>query len=257
MAHNKRKKPAVAEHQPLIEYGAPVEFDCTEPTSLPEYVPADTTEWISNLEWRVVRVEQNPGSLAESSSGMRLAIALVLGRLDWIHADGCKDFDSARTMLEPGCLQAIDRIRDRRADEQTRFAPVFQKHEVPEHFQRDIINGIRFAFDIGREKRRRVAMRSDDFKQRQKRELAALEMLSNCLEDENATDKFLHACADQGFTIERLEAAMRNVKFWQRHEGVDPRPSKPGSIPQYGRTEAVMYCSTRLGIAGPKGKRRL
>lgn len=228
---------------PTIEYSAAIGFDGSResPTLDIADISVEMTkeEWISYLDWKINRVELNPDSRAEGNRDERLAIAIVLNRADWIQADGCRDIEAACGILRVECRDAVDLIRERRAREQGRFAPVFQKYDVPERHHRAIINGVKVASSYGSTERRKLAGRSPEFRKRQKRERAALEKLAQCLDDKNATEWFRKACADHGLTLKGLRAAVRYLKFWEARAGQGQ--SKRGQIPQYGRIEVVWF----------------
>jgi hypothetical protein len=230
---------------PVMEYSAPVSIDGSkwEEEAQKDWTRANgIDDWLACLSWRVHRVEGKPDSRFEHDEETRLAIAVVLDRLDWIKEHGCRDVAQALARVSGSCRDAIIRIRRQRADEQARFAP---RYDIPQQYHRDIIHGLVAARQLGRLKRRRVAMRSKDFRKRQKRERGVLETLARFLSDGKATDRFREACAGGGISVQSLQSVIRRLMFWERHEGQPARrdkwQGKRGTIAEFGRTMAVEF----------------
>jgi hypothetical protein len=270
MAGKRSKQRAAV--SPMMEYGAPVPIDGSkcEEEAQKNWTPANgIDDWIACLNWEIRRVEGKPDSRFEHDDETRLAIAVVLHRSGWIKEHGCRGVKQALARVSGSCREAIIRIRQQRADEQARFAPVFARYRIPVQYHRTIINALAVAMQLGRLERRRVAMRSNAFRDRQKRERGALDTLARCLSDEKATDRFRKACADRGISVQSLQSASRLLKFWERHEGKPPRQDKRmgkrGTIAEFGRRMAVEFLAEVWEALGrtasasydePRGDRR-
>jgi hypothetical protein len=68
-------------------------------------------------------VEHHPAERGVLSSGERIAVALVLRRMDWLQADGFEDLEAAADYLEPDWMEAVKAVTAERLKQRIRLVP--------------------------------------------------------------------------------------------------------------------------------------